>query len=151
MRRKLRAVVVLLILGAAAAPAAIAASASSATYYGPIGSAPLGSGGTMTIKAQLKSGKVAKIKKISVYSLRAKCSKQGIVVSYNGTPVAVKHRKFKSVKHYSAAQGGPATATTTGRISSNNKTITGTTQYKGTAGSFKGCNTGKQTYKASKQ
>lgn len=147
MSRTLRAAVVLLVVGAAATSSALAASTSSATYYGNIGS----SDGTMTITAKLSGGKVTKIVKISAYSVPAKCSTHGIVVAYNGTRVTVKNRKFKSVRHYSAAQGGPATATTTGTVSSNNKTITGTTQYKGTAGTFKDCNTGKQTYKATKQ
>jgi hypothetical protein len=147
MGKKLRAAVMLLVVGAAAAWPAIAVSASSATYYGKIGS----SDGTMTITAQLTGGKVTEIKNISVYSLPMQCGTQGVVVAYNGVRVAVTNHKFKSVKHYSAAQGGPGTATTTGTVSSNNKKITGTTQYKGSLGTFTGCNTGKQTYTATRQ
>src|SRR5579884_1201671 len=132
-RRRVIGGLTLFVLGVSAAGAAIAASASSATYYGNVGS----SDATMTITAQLTGGKVTEIKKISVYSLPMKCGAQGIVVAYNGTKVAVTNHKFKSVRHYSAAQGGPGTATTTGKVSSNNKTITGTTQYQGTDGQYK--------------
>lgn len=147
MSRKLQVVVMILVAGSAAAWPAIAVSAQKTTYYGNIGS----SDGTMSITAQPTGRKGCgdhQDQCLQPADEVQHAKHRGLVQREH---VMVTNHKFKSVRHYSAAQGGPGTATTIGTVSSNNKTITGTTQYKGTEGPYTGCNTGKQTYKAAKQ